>query len=687
MKPNNLWKKLPFARICLFFTLGVLLQFVLKQWHILVAFFIVVALLFLALVFPQLPAKKRFRQSLLMGTSYMLVLSALGFTLAHFVYDQNRPGYFAENPVSGIRIRLLEPPARAGRYWKCMAEVQYRFSDTLEPVQGRLLVYLEDEKATEKLQYGEVVDVRSKVVEIEEARNPYQFDYKKYLYHKGIGYQCFVKCNQWTTTGKIQTNRVFLLGYKINKFLERRVRERLSSEQDQAILQALVLGKRNALDQQVISGFADAGVLHVLAVSGLHVGCVLVLLTWGMDIVRLPKQHLTRSVVALGGLWSFALITGFSPSVCRSALMFSIWTLGNQFGRTTNPYNNLLVAGFVLIVVDPRCLLDVGFQLSFSAVFGILFLTRKLRSLVRTSSWFMDKVYTLLAVSLAAQIVTFPLSVYYFNQFPVLFLPANLLVIPAMTMALYSGICLLLVPNLQWLIHPISFVVEAYLWFTRKVIGIIDLLSFSHLEVHFTFFEFAMAGLGVITICIVAHYKQARSIMVMLTVLAIFFGVQTKQRFGGQQQVELVFFDLGNRSVAGLRVGDTFSLFNASNLEPDDWQFNCVPYLRKYGVGSEMQGHIHSDDSVLSSVVVSDIRLSVLNKKKGRWIPLSDVLWVIDLNGVDLNTLISGFEGVIYADSRLTKKDVKQLQDWIDANGNTADLRSGFQSILLPSTH
>ncbi|NJO90405.1 MAG: ComEC/Rec2 family competence protein, partial [Chloroflexia bacterium] len=214
-----------------------------------------------------------------------------------------------------------------------------------------------------------------------------------------------------------------------------------------AILAALTLGVKDYLSDEIVEAYSDSGAMHVLAVSGLHVGILMAMLNMIFSFFWKRKKLLVlKSIIILVFLWLFALITGLAPSVTRSALMFSFFILSKNSGKRPSSYNSLAAAAFIILLFNPNALFHVGFQLSFLAVISILLFQQKLYRTIDIKNKYLDYFWQLTTVSLAAQIGTTPISIFYFHQFPIYALLTNIIVIPAAAIIL-NAVILLLIAN------------------------------------------------------------------------------------------------------------------------------------------------------------------------------------------------------------------------------------------------
>jgi len=268
------------------------------------------------------------------------------------------------------------------------------------------------------------------------AVNPEQFDYADYLKYQHVHLQLRSEVElQIDSSNSIQRT-----AFKIRSELIEAFQNSKMKEENLAVLLAILLGDKSELDSELRDDFSRAGAMHVLAVSGLHLGIVFLLFDQLLSLFRLRKSSWIRAILLWTVLWSFALLTGMSNSVMRSALMFSLFTLGSLLSRKGSSLNSVAASAIILLLLDPLRLFQLGFQLSYSAVFGILLIYPPLAKVCRQKSKMLNKVIDLLLISIAAQISTLPLTLAYFHQFPNFFLLTNLFVIPLAFIIVGAGV-------------------------------------------------------------------------------------------------------------------------------------------------------------------------------------------------------------------------------------------------------
>jgi competence protein ComEC len=276
---------------------------------------------------------------------------------------------------------------------------------------------------------------------VPEPKNPLEFDYKKYLSFHLINQQAFLKTKNWTLLEQPEHQNIYAFADLVRRKMIFTLEQLGLTNNELGVASALILGYKNNIEAQLKSAYSSAGAMHVLAVSGLHVGIIFMIFNALLKFLdKLKYGAYLKGILLLLILWCYALITGLSPSVMRSASMFSFVVIGKAFQRNSNFFNTLSASALLLLLVNPLLIFDVGFQLSYTAVAGIVLMQPWLGGFYSPNSWLGNYIWELITVSIAAQIATFPLGLYYFHQFPNYFLLSNLLVIPFALAILILGL-------------------------------------------------------------------------------------------------------------------------------------------------------------------------------------------------------------------------------------------------------
>jgi len=338
------------------------------------------------------------------------------------------------------RVKRFDSP-KPGSFENLLELIAFKDSLRWSPSTNSVLVY---HRADSELFPGQLVWVTQSPDPIPGPIFPNEFDYRGFLARRGIHHRHFLgEDAQVLEVSEDFSWELMLL--KIRRNLLARIDSSISSPESRQIAAALLLGEKSSLDKEVREAYAATGTMHILAVSGLHVGIIYAILFFPLRYLRLSlgqkKIYLTGIIVLI---WCYALLTGFSPSVLRAATMFSLFTIGDMRKRKPSSWNLLGLSAMMMLIFDPDAYREVGFQLSYLAVAGILALQPLIVRWWLPSNRFLEYFWQLAAVSIAAQLATFPLSVFYFHLFPVYFLLANLFVIPLSFLAMMAGIGLLM---------------------------------------------------------------------------------------------------------------------------------------------------------------------------------------------------------------------------------------------------
>ncbi len=349
-------------------------------------------------------------------------------------------------PIQAYQIVVNSYSEERGRSWRTEGVVMAVRDSSWSPCKGKVMLYFSKDDFPEPFRYGDVLVVRGQPERVAGPMNPGEFDYRQFLSYKNIYHQDFLRGDDVRLVGSDPPSNVMAYAIDARLWADATLKKYVSGEREQAIASALVLGVTDGLDNEILSAYSATGAMHVLAVSGLHVSIIYMLLVWLLK--PLQRSRWGQWVLAFAGLtllWAYAFITGLSPSVLRAVTMFSFLAVARPTRQTTNIYNTLAASAFCILMVDPYLIMSVGFQLSYLAVIGIVYLEPRLSRLWEPRSWLADKVWRLSTVSIAAQIATFAPGLLYFHQFPNYFLVANLLVIPVSFVVLILGLGVLAV--------------------------------------------------------------------------------------------------------------------------------------------------------------------------------------------------------------------------------------------------
>jgi len=447
-KPLNIpiWKTAPITRLLIPFIIGILLQWYLQVsvWLI-ICFTAVFGIAFFLSSFLSLA--KKFKWAFLQGLLLQLMLITIGMLVTWNKDIRHHHKWYGNFYKEGdfIIATINEPLVEKAKSFKAGASIhQLIRNDTAIAGEGKLLLYFSKDSLVPGLAYGDKILISKKLVAIKNSGNPGAFNYQRYAAFQQTFHNVFLKPGDW-----IKLDGKNVSGFKSFLFSAREkilgaLQTHITAGKDElGIAEALLIGYTNDLDKDLVQAYSHTGVVHIIAISGMHLGLIYGILLWlfaRMPLVK--KSKTTQAILILGCLWLFSLLTGGSASVIRSAVMFTFITLGSMFFKQATVYSSLAASAFVMLVINPYYLWDVGFQLSYLAVVGIVAFQKPIYNCIYIKNKYADMVWKAAALTTAAQILTFPVCIYYFHQFPVLFLFTNLIAVPLSTVVLYAAIFL-----------------------------------------------------------------------------------------------------------------------------------------------------------------------------------------------------------------------------------------------------
>lgn len=562
------WIPYVFVRFVFFFIAGILAGIyfpdsVVLSWAWII--FLSAAGLFIVLVVLQRKLPMAFNP----GAIGLLAIAAGGYTnvgLHTASYDGDNISYVSE-PVAFYEAVILSYPQEKEKVWKATAairSVHTGVSRNWKPCSGNVLLYFRKDDFIRPYRYGDVLVIRGKPDEVPAPANPHEFDYKRFLAYRNIYHQQFLRESDVRFLHRDPPSVVTDVALTARERAQTVLKKYVSGTQEQAIVSALVLGVTDGLDNDLVSAYAASGAMHVLAVSGLHVGIIYwILVTVLAPLRATPAGRWALVVISIMVLWSYAFVTGLSPSVLRAVTMFSFLTLAQPWGRRTNIYNTLSVSAFCLLLYDPFLIMSVGFQLSYLAVLGIVYLYPRIYGWWQPAAWLPDKVWQTTCVSLAAQAATFPLGLLYFHQFPVYFLFSNLLVIPLSFLVLIQGLVLLIASFVTPLAQVIGYCLT---WIVRLLNGgvfIIESLPFSLIDNLYITSGQCLALTGIVfSITLLFTLRKLYYLWISLSLAMVFSAIQWNRRIETSGLYKIIVYKVPGHSAIDLMAHEQTYFFS-----------------------------------------------------------------------------------------------------------------------------
>ncbi|HEU5291338.1 MAG TPA: ComEC/Rec2 family competence protein [Cyclobacteriaceae bacterium] len=523
------WSPFPFVRLVLFFGAGILAGIYLPDAFpidLVKILFGVFGGLFIMVAYLRSAGKLKALNPGFIGLAVVLLA---GYIQVYNSTDYRKADHFIHD-VDTIRCYkaiVARQAQEKKNSWKVEASVvAVQHGNLLKERTGNVLLYFPKDKFSKPFKYGDVLLVKGSPSELLEPANPGEFDYKRFLTFRKIYHQHFIRSGEVIQVGHEPPNVLIDYSIRARVWADEALKKNVSGERQQATASALVLGVTDGLDNDLLGAYAATGSLHVLSVSGLHVGIIY----WLILLILKPLNKSvsgkwTLAIFSIIVLWAYAFITGLSPSVLRAVTMFSCVAIARPWSRRTNIYNTLAVSAFCLLLYEPYLIMSVGFQLSFLAVIGIVYLQPILSRFWEPKNWLWDNIWQITCVSVAAQLATFTLGLLYFHQFPVYFLLSNLFVIPASFVVLVLGIVLVGVNFFGPLASLVGFLLEWSIKILNYGVFEMEALPFSLIDqVYITTFQCWLL-IGAILFTIILFEFRKFSSVVGIVLCLFTFGV------------------------------------------------------------------------------------------------------------------------------------------------------------------
>ncbi len=568
------WKTTPFIRLLLPLSIGIILQ-----WYVTLPISVIVFALMCIVILLIGQSFISISKKIALLTLQGVLLQLLFFFFGCFVtwnkdvrHDNNWYGHYYHDSDLLV-VRIDEPPIEKTKSYKADAFVeQVIHNDSIINCGGKLLLYFSKDSATAKLHYGDKIIINKTLQIVKNNGNPGAFNYSRYAAFQQTFHNLFLNEKDWVSTNQHQTNWFKKMVFKSQQKILATLKKNISGNKDETgIAEALLIGYKEDLDKDLVQAYSNTGVVHIIAISGLHLGLIYVMLVWLFaKIPFLKRTKLLNVILILTCLWLFSIITGASASVLRSAVMFTCIAIGKNFFRQASVYNSLAASAFIMLCYNPYFLWDVGFQLSYLAVIGIVLFEKPIYSWIYIKNKWLDKVWKLISVSLAAQLLTFPICIYYFHQFPNLFLITNIIAVPLSSIILFAEIiliCLAWIPFVgEWLGKLTNWLV----WIMNKIVLWINDLPFALWDkIAANSFTTSFLYAVVIGFAFWLMNKSKIALKISLIALLFFTALHSYNKWQIKNQQKLIVYNVPQKSAVDFVKGNNYVFKGDSVLLED----------------------------------------------------------------------------------------------------------------------
>ena len=600
-------RRYPFIRLTIPLIVGIVLALLLPmpQW---VGWSLLGLSAVCFVVFKHIP---KYNIALATGISVNVFLVAVGLLLASFNVEGE-----AKDTLAGYKGFVIGEVADDPKIKENNVSIEINVSairdgDEWIETSGRTLLYLEKDSASVLLRTGDRIVFSPELSGIENKGNPEEFDYRKYLAYNMIFSSDYLAGDDWRLVDdeavgfrpKLSRLRMKLVGL---------LRDFGLSDDELGVMSAMTMGYSDILSDEIRHAYSSAGAMHILAVSGLHVGIIYGIIVFLLSFIKNDKLNWLKVLITITLIWLYALFTGLSPSVSRASLMFSLMSLGKLQKNSPGSLNAVFASMFILLVINPYNLVNIGFQLSYSAVIGIIILQPRLYAIFEVKNKFLDWIWSLTTVSVAAQLATMPLCFYYFHQFSNYFLLTNYVMIPISTIAIWTCFIFFAV---SWIPYISTAVAYCLSWLAKAMnyaCLTIEGLPFStaqdiYIDIPQMILLFAIIVLFVTFFFFTKRYRHLFAAVAMCVILA---ATNLWQSVEASSQKTLVVYNISKTTAINIIDGtDNIMFANLDSIQPEKIEFTAKNNWLKKGLDREKYVNLSSGkENLLSTITTIDNR-------------------------------------------------------------------------------
>lgn len=590
----NDYAKYPFVRMLIPFAMGIWCCVCLPAFRIPLTTLVIVAVTLLVLCAVTTFVLKSYRSNWLFGSIMACYLLIAGYALTRVHEAETQKEYYRnyEADVRYYVARVYDYPTERENSIRTVLQLEYQFGDSLSsrPVSGKVMAYFPKSDSAFALRYGDLIAIPAPIREVTPPKNPEEFDYRAYLMRKGITGQTYLKDEDWLDLQTNNANPLYAFSYRFRDILLASLQRSGLSDNEFGVAAAILLGYDDNLADEVRQSYVAAGSMHILCVSGMHVGIIYLLASFLLGFLNRKKwQKILKQVFLLALIWFYALIAGLSPSILRSTLMITFVIFGELLRRKGFAINSIAASAFILLCVNPNNLFEVGFLLSYSAVVGIVVLQKPMYNLLYIKNKLLDRAWEITTIAFAAQIATIPFTLFYFNQFTTYFWLSNLFMTPISFVVVISGMILLLVSWIPYVNVLVGFLVWGAVYVMNWIVSWVEHLPFSIVKgLYVSEFEFAMLLLAFLLLLLTVTLRKRRLIVPLLSTLLLMMISITVRLYQSDFQKGMTIFSLRNHTAIDFVRGGEHLLLADSALMADE---SCVDYSLK---GAWAKRHLSS---------------------------------------------------------------------------------------------
>jgi len=530
----------------------------------------------------------------------------------------------------------------------------------------KVMCYLEKD-TTKNIAYGDII-IFSGILKTPKCRkNPYEFDYGKYLNSKNIHYTTYINKQKWKTIGYKPENQIIAYAGKVRSLLLNTLSENGLQGDDLAVASAILLGYDDNMEDDLRQDFIRAGAMHILCVSGLHVGIIYLVFNFLLGFLRINKRgNILKAILLLIIVWLYATITGLSPSVQRAGLMISIFIISNVLHRNRDTYNTLASSALILLILKPLLLFNVGFQLSYAAVLGIITFHQPIFKLIYMRNKVLDSIWSITVLSFSAQLSTFPIAIYNFHFFPTWFWLTNLFTFPLSFLIIISGLLYITISWLPWFSLVAGKILYGLIFLLNLVVDSVKILPLSGIEnIYMSLGMIFTTYLLILFVYTMLSQKRIRMLTAVIVTVLILVMQISLHNHNNHTQKRFIIYSVNNHSVLEFIDGCNQIIVTDSTIinNPELINFQIANTRAVWGLDQKMT-QLSELDSLSDKIISVKDKFICFNNIKILIIDTLRTLYPID-NKLELDVVV--FSGKQITDPEKLLESVKTDMIIIDS--------------------
>ncbi|HEX2921621.1 MAG TPA: ComEC/Rec2 family competence protein [Bacteroidales bacterium] len=623
-----LHREIPFLRICVIICAGIISGLFIKPGaHLLLLIAFTVILLFIFTIRASV-----FKIDYLFGAFFNISL----FTCGLYMYTSWKESITTLKEEPGLfRCVVSDYPEAKQSSVIMRMKLMYKYEGTIaRHVKGSIVVYHEKEQGSSYLP-GDILTINLTPQPITNRGNPYEFDYKFYMENLGIRYSAFSGRKDIKQHVKPQRRSIKYKALIIRQKILQMYSSRGVTAERLPLVAAITLGEKSLIERDIKDKFIRAGIMHIMAVSGLH-AVILSMFIFKIFFFLNGRYNLLRIILTLLLLWCFAYVTGLTPSVLRATLMYSFLQAGNIMHRRVNNINSVLASAFVLIIIRPPVIFDAGFLLSYSAVIFIIIFYNKMNSILKTGNIVVSWLWQSVSITTVAQAGTLALTIMLFNRFPPYFLLTNMIIVPLSSLIVILGCILPVFYKLELISGFIGKIIDKLTLLTEWLTESAGKLPYSSIEdIGMTLPETIFLSAFVFTIMMFLFSEKRKRLLPALAFALLYLSSSTIKEITVGGTSEFIVYNTPGSINLGIRTGESLTVYSDTSILNND--------IRKHCVTLKLKAHVEKVES------------NVLLRTNG-----TNILLCID---VTVNQDISSKADFIVFNDRLKTGNLKNVKE------------------------